>query len=450
MNKIILSSLRLLKIGVFICFAISFSACSDSKSNGNKLESLPKNALAIISIDNSSFSKLSYFKGDDLPNIRNLKFLRNKIKNNLIGKAFASYHPIGASDLHWLISIPKKSLESWHPSQLKMEENLKRRSYSIGTLWQMNSMVIGETPEYILLSTSTILVEESIRQLEKKRIQKIDLQFLNRLVKKTENNDFVTISNKKLSKFWPLHKDRPLNDNFIDYRLVQNEILSWNFQKSEDSNSIILLSEKFDLSETPLRSMKNSNAISFPGWRWMVPSLNWGAWVQNNSKISYHDVVFNSKAIGELCFSGRWGKNLKAVAYVTQNKRIEAPNWVESNKFQITSSNEKNLLPLYSFSKNIGDFLISVNDTSSFDKYASSLEDIRSKSQEEQYQKAIHWLRTQPAEANCWWISNSTNADDKKRNSSSNWNGISMQIKDGIGTWCISSSENEKKLLEIN
>ena len=439
MTSIILFSPRLFKIVVLIYLAISVCSCSSSNSDGNKLESLPKNPLAIISIDNSSFHNLSHFQDDDLPNIKDLKFLKNKIKYNLIGKAIASYHPIGASDLHWLISIPKESLESWHPSQLKMEKNLKRRSYSIGTLWQTNSLVIGETPGYILLSTSTILVEESIRQLEKTRIEEIDLKFLNRLVDKMENNDFITISNQTFSKFWPLHGEKPINDKFMDYRLVQNEILSWNFRKSEDSNSVILISKNFDLSETIFKNIKNSKSISFPGWRWMVPSLNWGAWMQNNSEISYQDAIYTSKAIGELCFSGRWGKPFKAITYVTQDKRIETSNWVKSDQFQITSINEKNLLPLFSYSKSIGDFLVSVDDTTSFNKYASFLKAIRSKDQELYYQNAIHWLRTQPAEANCWWVSNATNVKGIK--SSAHWSGISMQIEDDLGRWCISSSK---------
>ena len=320
-----------------------------------------------------------------------------------------------------------------------MEKNLKRRSYSIGTLWQTNSLVIGETPGYILLSTSTILVEESIRQLEKTRIEEIDLKFLNRLVNKMENNDFITISNQTFSKFWPLHGEKPINDKFMDYRLVQNEILSWNFRKSEDSNSVILISENFDLSETIFKNIKNSNSISFPGWRWMVPSLNWGAWMQNNSELIYQDVIYTSKAIGELCFSGRWGKPFKAITYVTQDKRIEISNWVKSDQFQITSINEKNLLPLFSYSKSVGDFLVSVDDTISFNKYASFLKTIRSKNQEEYYQNAIHWLRTQPAEANFWWVSNATNVKGIK--SSPHWSGISMQIEDDLGRWCISSSK---------
>ena len=439
MTSIITFSSRLFKIVVLVHLAISVSCCSNSNSDGNKLESLPKNPLAIISIDNSSFHNLSHFQNDDLPNIKDLKFLKNKIKYNLIGKAIASYHPIGASDLHWLISIPIESLESWHPSQLKMEKNLKRRSYSIGTLWQTNSLVIGETPGYILLSTSTILVEESIRQLEKTRIEEIDLKFLNRLVNKMENNDFITISNQTFSKFWPLHGEKPINDKFMDYRLVQNEILSWNFRKSEDSNSVILISENFDLSETIFKNIKNSNSISFPGWRWMVPSLNWGAWMQNNSEILYQDGIYTSKAIGELCFRGRWGKPFKALTYVTQDKRIETSNWVKSDQFQITSINEKNMLPLFSYSKSVGDFLVSVDDTISFNKYASFLKAIRSKNQEEYYQNAIHWLRTQPAEANCWWVSNATNVKGIK--SSPHWSGISMQIEDDLGRWCISSSK---------
>jgi hypothetical protein len=438
MNSVLIFSPRSFKIAVLIHLAISVSSCSNSNSDGNKLESLPKNPLAIISIDNSSFQYLSHFQDDDLPNIKDLKFLKNKIKYNLIGKAIASYHPIGASDLHWLISIPKESLESWHPSQLKMEKNLKRRSYSIGTLWQTSSIVIGETPGYILLSTSTILVEESIRQLEKTRIEEIDLKFLNRLVNKMETHDFITISNQNFSKFWPLHGGKPINDKFMDYRLVQNEILSWNFRKSEDSNSVILISENFDLSETIFKNIKNSNSISFPGWRWMVPSLNWAAWMQNNSEILYQDALFTSKAIGELCFSGRWGKPFKALTYFTQDKRIQTSNWVASDQFQITSINEKNLLPLFSYSKSVGDFLVSVDDTISFNKYASFLKAIRSKNQEEYYQNAINWLRTQPAEANCWWVSNTTNLKGIK--SSPHWSGISMQIEDDLGRWCISSS----------
>ena len=84
-------------------------------------------------------------------------------------------------------------------------------------------MVIGETPGYVLLSTSTILVEESIRQLEKTRIQEIDLKFLNRLVNKMENNDFITISNQTLSKFWPLHGGKPINDKFMDEKFILND-----------------------------------------------------------------------------------------------------------------------------------------------------------------------------------------------------------------------------------
>ena len=56
------------------------SSCSNSNSDGNMLESLPKNPLAIISIDNSSFHNLSHFQDDDLPNIKDLKFLKNKLK----------------------------------------------------------------------------------------------------------------------------------------------------------------------------------------------------------------------------------------------------------------------------------------------------------------------------------------------------------------------------------
>ena len=90
MTSIIIFSPRSFKIAVLIYLAISLSSCSNSNSDGNMLESLPKKPLAIISIDNSSFHNLSHFQDDDHPNIKDLKFLKNKLKYNLIGKAIAS------------------------------------------------------------------------------------------------------------------------------------------------------------------------------------------------------------------------------------------------------------------------------------------------------------------------------------------------------------------------
>tara|TARA_B100000767_G_scaffold270409_1_gene294017 strand:+ start:665 stop:2002 length:1338 start_codon:yes stop_codon:yes gene_type:complete len=429
------------KILFIIAFALIITNCTNKSKGINKLEPIPANAIVLASIDNISSINFSLIEIQQLPNLKSLQFLLRNIEDHLNGDFMISFHPIGAKDFHWLISIPRTSAQSWHPSELSKEKDLKRRSYSVGTIWNTESISLGRTSNHLLLSTSSILTEESIRQIEKGGGQDSYKSFTD-LPNKLSNNDFITLSSgdkyDNLSIFYPLFKNKRINDRLLKYRLEQNKSLSWNFREAEDSSSFIAISNEFDLSETSLIFLKHSSPITFPGWRWMVPELNWGAWTISDSKFSFNDKTISSQVFGELCFKGRRNKSWKANVYYSKSEKLIVPNWTNSNEFKIKHFDQITNISVDHYLKSFGPFLVSVIDSNQFNHYASFLGILRTQAQEKQYQEAIKWIKSQPAEANAWWVSNTriNNNDDIP----SQWQGLSLQILNGNGIWCASSS----------
>jgi len=438
-RKIHIESLKIL----FIIAVVSIiTNCTNKSKGNNKLETIPANAIVLASIDNKASLNFSLMQMQQLPNLKSLQFLIENIENHLNGEFRISFHPIGAKDFHWLISIPRTSAESWHPSVLSKEKDLKRRSYSVGTIWNTESISLGQTTNYLLLSTSSILTEESIRQIEKgggqdsyKSFEDLSYELL--------NNDFITISSdddaNNLSVFYPFFKRKGINDRLRKYRLDHNKSLSWNFLEAKDSSSFIAISNEFDISKTSLGFLKHSLPVSFPGWRWMVPELNWGAWIISDSEFLFNDKTISSQVFGELCFKGYRNKSWKANVYYSKHEKLFIPNWTSSNKFEIKHLNQIANPSVDQYFKSFGPFLVSVIDSNQFNRYASFLEVIRTDIQEKQYQEAIHWLQSQPAEANAWWVSNTMIKNSVEI--PSQWQGLSLQILNGNGIWCASSTE---------
>jgi hypothetical protein len=431
-----------LKILFIIGVVLIISNCTNKSKGINKLEAIPANAMVLASIDNIASLNFSLMEMQQLPNLKSLQFLFENIENHLNGDFLISFHPIGAKDFHWLISIPRTSAESWHPSELSKEKNLKRRSYSVGTIWNTESISLGQTANYLLLSTSSILTEESIRQIEKGGGQDSYKSFED-LPYKLLNNDFITISNddnaNNLSIFYPFYRKKRINDILRKYRLDQNTSLSWNFLEAGDSSSFIALSDEFDISKTSLDFLKHSLPVSFPGWKWMVPELNWGAWIISDSEFSFNNKTISSQVFGELCFKGNRNKSWKANVYYSKHEKLLIPNWTSSNKFEIKHLDQISNPSVDQYFKSFGPFLVSVIDSNQFNRYASFLEVIRTDTQEKQYQEAIHWLQSQPAEANAWWVSNTMIKNSVE--TTSQWQGLSLQILNGNGIWCASSAK---------
>lgn len=430
------------KIPFIIAFALIITNCTNKSKEIDILEPIPANAIVLALIDNIRSLNFSLIEIQQLPKLESLQFLLRNIEDNLNGDFLISFHPIGAKDFHWLISIPRTSARSWHPSELSDEKNLKRRSYSVGTLWNTESISFGQTSNYLLLSTSSILTEESIRQIEKGGGQD-SYKSLKDLPNKLLNNDFITLyshdKSNKLALFYPSFKNKEINDKLLNYRLEQDKILSWNFKKAEDSSSFITMSDEFDISETSLNFLKHSSSVSFPGWKWMVPELNWGAWIVSDSEVLFDDETISSQVFGELCFKGRRNKSWKANVYYSKYKKLSVPNWTSSNEFKIKHLDKIAHPSVNQYLKSFGPFLVSVIDSNQFNRYASFLGEVKTQTQEKQYQEAIKWLQSQPAEANAWWISNT--AINNNGDLSNHWQGLSLQILNGNGTWCASSTK---------
>ena len=113
------------KIPFIIAFALIITNCTNKSKEIDILEPIPANAIVLALIDNIRSLNFSLIEIQQLPKLESLQFLLRNIEDNLNGDFLISFHPIGAKDFHWLISIPRTSARSWHPSELSDEKNLK-------------------------------------------------------------------------------------------------------------------------------------------------------------------------------------------------------------------------------------------------------------------------------------------------------------------------------------
>lgn len=439
------------KFLIVVLITLGLSSCSNKAEGIAVLEPVPANAMILASINNLESFNISSIETDRLPKIKSLKFLIENFCSDVNGAFLVSYHPVGVNGHHWLISIPRNSAKSWHPSGLSGLNGLERRSYSIGTIWKTQLVTIGETSNYILISTSSILTEEGIRQIEKGGGQ-YSYEYFKELPNKLLNNDFITLNrNEKinnLSILWPLFNEKEVDDIYKFLRLQQPKSLSWNFNRVADSNSFSAVSDQFDIAETSIDFMHLSETIPFPGWKWMVPELNWGAWISAKNKLTFKDQSFISVASGELCFKGRGNRTWKASVYYSDNINLTIQHWENSNGLEIKNLNSiDNPLkkpPTYSFIKRFGPFLISVADSNMFNRYGSYLGIIRSEKEEKEFQGAMKWIKSQPAEANIWWVTNAKYDFINSETDETRWNGLSLRLLNNKASWWASKTLKKK------
>ena len=431
----------------FLLMLIALTAgwgCTEDVANLDLIQACPMNAVVMVPVRDAQAVKELLAETEWIQDAELLQLALDILPLNTGNEALLSLHPVGAGPMHWVLSM-RRGFSAFHPSNLA-DYAPARRSYSSGTIWEWSkdghSWALSETSEWLMLSSSDILAEEAIRQLE---AGGGGASYTNypELASQLSSSAFVTLyreGSTALASRWPIYpmdSKHGLPDDLRSWRFFQEGSQAWTVRYAADSSAQIAVSNPQLRSET-LAFSDSTEARAFPGWRWMRERLLWSQWIAVDGRVNYQGHPFAVQAQGMSSFRGRRSKDEHRISmWFSESAGLTIPYWRPSGELVAENSlHLKKALPVLSFVKTQGPYILSAEaaDTAAINRYAGYISDQRDSSEEADYQMAIRWLRSQPSEGHMWWLS-------RGGNPAAPWSGLTYRAQGEEAYWSASGQK---------
>jgi hypothetical protein len=294
---------------------------------------------------------------------------------------------------------------------------------------------LAETTDWLILSTTDILAEEAIRQIDAQSGGS-SYQGYPDLAHQLATYDLITLAledRNPLSNAWmaiPGGKQAP-SDDLRSWRFAHPASRGWTARYTSDSTAKVAISDAGLRSEL-LGFADSVEARAFPGWRWLTPRLQWAQWTALDSRVSYRGHPFAIQAQGECLVEGRRNQLHRITLRFQETANLRIPHWVPSKDFVAPNDLKlKKPLAVLPYIKTMGEFILTCEDTLAANRYLAYIPDVRDSAQEAHYQAAIRYLRSQPSEGQLWWVS-------RQPNPQAPWAGLTYRAQGEEGYWSAS------------
>ena len=426
-KRLVLSALSLLAV------LLATTSCQEEVANLDLLQATPVHAVLMVPVRDAAAVTAAWSDGSPLPYAEDVAAMLQLLPVKDGQEGLLSLHPVGAGTLHWAYSL-RRGFTDWHPSALNAYSP-KRRDYSSGTIWEWRdstgSWALAETTEWLLLSRSDILAEEGIRQVENQAGGKSYTAYPELAKQLARADGFVTLSLEDaspLSGAWPLVQGQGLSDDLRSWRFQQPGSQVWTVRYTADSTAKVAVSDEAARAEA-LAFADSTEARTFPGWRWLTPSLVWAQWTAVDSRINFKGQPTTIQAQGECHFQGRRKDVHRVTMLYSENNPLDIPHWMPAT--ELLAVNDLGLrkpLDVLPYVKTQGDFILTCEDTSAANRYMDYLSDTRDSAHEAAYQQAIRYVRSQPSEGQLWWVT-------RQANPQAPWAGLTYRAQGEEAYW---------------
>ena len=193
------------------------AACQEDIANLDLIQATPVNAVLMVPVRDDHALRAAWT--EELPFSEQMLSLLNRLPLEPGREGLLSLHPVGAGTLHWAYCV-RRGFTAFHPSKLASLEP-SRRTYASGTIWEwqdeQGKWALAETADWLILSTTDILAEEAIRQLDAHSVGSSYAAYPN-LASQLASSAMVTLALEEstpLAHAWmamPEAKDAPADD----------------------------------------------------------------------------------------------------------------------------------------------------------------------------------------------------------------------------------------------
>ena len=415
----------------------SLVGCQEDIANLDLIQATPVNAVVLIPVRHAPTLLSAWTDGQALPDADKLEFFMKQLPLDANREGLLSLHSVGADRLHWAFTV-RRGFTSFHPSKLS-HLSPTRRNYASGTIWEwrdeQGKWALAETTDWLILSTTDILAEEAIRQIDAQSGGS-SYQGYPDLAHQLATYDLITLAledRNPLSNAWmaiPGGKQAP-SDDLRSWRFAHPASRGWTARYTSDSTAKVAISDAGLRSEL-LGFADSVEARAFPGWRWLTPRLQWAQWTALDSRVSYRGHPFAIQAQGECLVEGRRNQLHRITLRFQETANLRIPHWVPSNDFVAPNDLKlKKPLAVLPYIKTMGEFILTCEDTLAANRYLAYIPDVRDSAQEAHYQAAIRYLRRQPSEGQLWWVS-------RQPNPQAPWAGLTYRAQGEEGYWSAS------------
>ena len=401
-----------------ILFLIGFwisTSCQEDSAQIDLLQATPVNALILIPVENDKTFQSEIATYSPVPHASKAVDLVERLPLKEGKKGLLSLHRVGTGTLFWVYAV-KRNATDWQAATISSFEP-KRRAYSKGSIWEWEdeagSWALSETGEWLVLSHSDILAAEAIRQLEEENGNTSYTHYAS-LNDQLAEGGFVTLNledESPLHVTWPLWEDVGLPDDMRTWRYLQPGSLHWTLKETADHTAKIAVSTPQFRSEK-LAFADSTSARVFPGWRWLTPSLEWTQWTAVDGRMEFNGRSFAIQAQGVCKFKGRDALGSLLSMRYAPNHGLKITHWTSTQGLE--AHNELGLnkpLSVHTYFKTVGDYLVACRDTFQANQSLAYLSDSRNMEEEKAYGHSVQYLRSQPHEAQIWWVCRQDNPD---------------------------------------
>ena len=408
------------------------AACQEDIANLDLIQATPVNAVLMVPVRDDQALRAAWT--EELPFSEQMSSLLNRLPLEPGREGLLSLHPVGAGTLHWAYCV-RRGFTAFHPSKLASLEP-SRRTYASGTIWEwqdeQGKWALAETADWLILSTTDILAEEAIRQLDAHSVGSSYAAYPN-LASQLASSAMVTLALEEstpLAHAWmamPEAKDAPADD-LRSWRFAHPDSRGWSLRFTADSTAKVAVSEGGPRSDR-LGFADSTEARAFPGWRWLTSGLRWAQWTAVDSRVSYQGHPIAIQAQGECVVEGRRRQLHRITLRYQETAPLQIPHWVAST--ELIASNDLGLnkpLAVLPYVKTVGEFILTCEDTLATNRYLSYIPDVRDSAQEAQYQAAIRYVRSQPSEGQLWWVT-------RQANPQAPWAGLTYRAQGEEAYW---------------
>ncbi len=149
----------------------------------------------------------------------------------------------------------------------------------------------------------------------------------------------------------------------------------------------------------------STEARTFPGWRWLTPSLVWAQWTAVDSRINFKRTAHDHPGPRRMPFPRPPQRRAPRHHALCRKQPARHPALMPAT--ELLAVNDLGLrkpLDVLPYVKTMGDFILTCEDTSAANRYMDYLSDTRDSAHEAAYQHAIRYVRSQPSEGQIWWV----------------------------------------------